>query len=305
MTNPANRKILTGLFIASIFILLPLLFYPWDNRYFSRSLMAFWDLGHVGLFAGVVFTGLYYRQRLTQLSLVRRLVLAIAFALLAGGLIEAIQFYLGRDASFYDMSLDVLGAVLAVSWYPKHDFYRYPASAVLRWLCVGVVLACLIPTARYLYDEYSARQDFPVLADFDSPLQVTRFGGNTGLEWDDRSLRVYLTTGYYYSGFALKYFPRDWTGYGEVVLDVQNPGEDIIKLTCRIHDLSHNEAYSDRYNRQFRLPPGEQEIRIDLADVRAAPKSRPMDMKHIGALGCFTTKLASPAVLIIQSIYLL
>lgn len=303
MTNPVNRKILTGLLITGVVVLLPVLFYPWDNRYFPRSLLAFWDLGHVALFAGMVFSGLYFRQRLTQLPFVRRLVLAVAFALLAGGLIEVFQFYLGRDASLYDLSLDVLGAVLAISWYPKHDFYRYPASAVFRWFCTIVVMACLIPTARYLYDEYSARKEFPVLADFSTSLQTTRFGNNPGLELSDNSLRVYFTTEQY-SGFGLRYFPRNWSGYREVVLEVYNPGEDVIRLTCRIHDLSHNEAYNDRYNRQFRLLPGEREIGIKLAEVMTAPKTRTMDMKHIGALGCFTTKLASPAVLIIQSIYL-
>lgn len=303
MTDPANRKTATRLLIISLVIFLPLLFYPWDNRYFPRSLKAFWDLGHVGLFAVIFFIVLCYRQRLTKLPLVSRFILAAGFALLAGGTIEIIQYYLGRDASFYDLSLDVLGAVLAVSWYPKLDFYRYPASAVFRWFCTIIAVACLIPTARYLYDEYSARQDFPVLADFSTSLQATRFGNNPGLELSDNSLRVYFTTEQY-SGFGLRYFPRNWSGYREVVLEIYNPGEDAVELTCRIHDLSHNEAYNDRYNRQFHVPTGHQEIRIDLTEVENAPKTRRMNMDRIGALGCFTTNLSTPAVLIIQSIFL-
>jgi len=303
MKTDQNKKIVTVLAFVFAVMLLFLLFYPWDNRYYPRSLKAFWDIGHVGLFAVLVFIMLYYRQRFTKLPFVHRFVLAIGFALLAGGMIEIVQFYLGRDASFYDLSLDVLGAVLAISWYPKQDFYRYPASAILRWSCVIAVIACLIPTVRYLYDEHSTRQDFPVLADFSTPLQTTRFGDNPGLELFDNSLRVYFTTEQY-SGFGLRFFPRNWSGYREVVLEMYNPGQDVIKLTCRIHDMSHNDAYDDRYNRQFRLSPGQQEIRIGLTEVETAPNTRSMNMNRIGALGCFTTNLSTPAVLIIQSVFL-
>ena len=87
-------------------------------------------------------------------------------------------------------------------------------------------------------------------------------------------------------------------------LVVDNPNQEDIVLTCRIHDVLHNHVYDDRFNERFSIKPGAQDIIIDLGRVEAAPQSRSMDMNRIGALGCFTTNRILPVDLIIRQIAL-
>ena len=68
-------------------------------------------------------------------------------------------------------------------------------------------------------DEWMAEKQFPVLSDFENPLEVHRWVGDAKFDIDKTislhgtsSLKVRLNTSKY-SGVFLKYFPSDWQGY--------------------------------------------------------------------------------------------
>ena len=282
----------------------PLLFIPWDNSYHPRSLKLIWNFGHVPLFAAVSGMLMPYLKRSGIRIFELRLAILIILVLLAGIVIETLQFYAGRMFSIQDIYLDIIGACLvpAIIGPDSEVLFRYSIT-VLR-LVVGVCLiTALYPLGVSLLDEYHARRQFPLLAGFESRRELDRFGGGSRLQLTDYGLEVSFGTEKY-SGFSLKYFPTDWRGYKYVNIDLHNPGSTIVDLTCRIHDQLHDQSYGDRYNQRFPLGPGRNLIKINLDDVALAPRNRKLDMKRIGGLGCFTISLPEPLILVIKKITL-
>ena len=282
----------------------PLLFMPWNNYYESRSLKEIWNFGHVLLFAcSTILLSAYwpwFRGRLFE----TQIVILVSLALTVGMGIEIIQLHTGGDFSLRDVCLDVTGACLVPALKPqcRASFTKY-SLWMLRLVVFTYLLARAFPVGISLVDEYRAERDFPILAGFESSLELERFTGGNRLKLMQEGLQVSFGTEQY-SGFSLKYFPADWTGYHVLKLDVLNPGKDGFYLTCRIHDQHHDQSYQDRYNRWFTIYPGKHTLEINLEDVRTAPLSREMDMKKIGGLGCFTVKLPVPRVVIIRKIVL-
>ena len=118
-------------------------------------------------------------------------------------------------------------------------------------------------------------------------------------------MAVALTTAVY-SGFFLKDAPRDWRGYHDLIVELVNPSDTPLPLTCRIHDREHtaNHRSSDRFNRRFSLAPGPNRLTISLTDVETAPRGRLMAMDQIYEFGCFVHKLEQPRRLIVRGIRL-
>jgi len=199
---------------------------------------------------------------------------------------------------------DLTGAALAAA--------RSGAAAPGSWRAVRMLvqvlaLAALVlmlrPPAAAALDEWRASRQFPVLIEFRYPNEVNRLALNPRLTLVEQGLRIRFGTEHY-SGFTLRYFPRDWRGWGYLELAFDNPGHGELSLTCRIHDVHHDNDYHDRYNDTFRIAPGYQVLRLPLARVASAPTNRRMDMEHIAAVGCFTIDLDRPRELILRRIAL-
>ena len=164
-----------------------------------------------------------------------------------------------------------------------------------------------------LLDEFISIRQFPVLADFETPFEQSRFRGmaacgrSNQVAWSGRgSLMLRLTTDTY-SGTSLQYFNGDWSAYKTFSCAVFNPGKNTVNLLLRIHDLLHERGtmeYSDRYNTAFRLLPGWNPLTVSLADVRNAPKDREMDMGQIKGVGFFVVHEPEPLILYLDTLKL-
>ena len=189
----------------------------------------------------------------------------------------------------------------------------------VRFLLPGLLLMFTIVVhnrglAVVLIDDYHARQQFPVLADFSAPFEVSRWQGGSVVQiahdsghFGDDILKIDFTTERY-SGVILQHFPRDWQGYTVLRLEYYNPSEELIYITCRIHDRVHVEGdqlYSDRFNRQIQLHPGWNDFQIRIQDVVNAPKNRQMDINDIMELGVFVSRQKHPQTLYISEIRLI
>jgi len=76
----------------------------------------------------------------------------------------------------------------------------------------------------------------------------------------------------------------------------------------RINDKEHfsnGQFYSDRFNRQFILSSGWNNIDIAIDDIRNAPKTRVMNLRAIGNLGIFTVNLKHPRLIYIDDVRLI
>lgn len=268
-----------------------LLFVGGPDAQSMRSLRQGWQFGHVLLF--FLAAWLVLPLLLRRFSAGASVALLLLAAGLLGALVEWLQGFVGREVSWTDVRLDVIGAALgsaAVGTGPARWILPALALPVLLWLDA-------LPLGWALLDEYRARRDFPVLARWESELELERLQPGAGMHIDnaplrpgERALRVPLQPAAF-AGFHLQYLPGDWRGYGALELELYLPPGAPGSITCRVHDAAHDNRFSDRFNRRFAVAPGWNRLAMPLDDIRHAPRVREMDMARLRGVGCFFAEL--------------
>lgn len=279
----------------------------------TRSFFYLWESGHLFLFfLGWHLLYILY-PRLSAFNFSRQLLLLLGVTLVCVGGVEGLQSALsGKSLSVGDILGDVAGALLYLSFRYRREGARYFLLHGMALLLAGIVFW---PFFCSLFDELLARRQFPLLADFETPFEKSRFEGSTGsgARSDERafhgrhSLRLSLLPGPW-SGMTLKYFPADWQGYSCLHFSLYNPGSQPVSLEVWIRDVVHEQGdrpYNDLFSRIIDLPAGcWTEVRISLAEVRTGPKSREMELDQISGLGFFVEKEKNPLTLYLDTIRL-
>lgn len=301
------------IFILAMALLTALFFFGGPDYHSSRSFKHFWNLGHILYFSFFPFLILSFECFRKQNPIAQVSIIIIA-TLLLGILVELGQSAFSRTPDIGDLFRNLIGAGVALCFLlPVRK--RFPSKLLLLFKFILVILTGLQirPIAVALIDEHHARNEFPVLSDFQRAMQLDRWegGADISIEKDinvqgNRAMRADLDT-QLYSGFTLKYFPRNWRGYQWFRFRIYNPSEEAIRLTCRIHDKWHTQGpqlYADRFNRTRSIPVGWHTIAIPLDDVRMAPAGREMDLGRIYAVGFFATQLPRPRTIYIDDLRL-
>jgi VanZ family protein len=289
------------IFLVWVLVMAPLLFLGGPDYYSPRSVSLSWQLGHPLLFFMLVTLGLEAFAALGKRPWLQLLGLALLLTLLVGGAIEWLQQFVGRQSSWGDVRLDLLGAAVAVAWAGLRQARRgvWMPRAVLVGALLTLVIMDLRSLAVALVDEHRMRRSFPVLADFSTPFELERWAStfpHSVVPAPDGSaghvMKVALRPAPY-AGFSLRYFEGDWRGFGRLAIRVFNAQPEALDLTCRINDRQHetDNRFADRYNGRFVLVPGWNNLEVPLATVRAAPAGREMDMGRITGVGCFVAGL--------------
>lgn len=285
------------------------------DYYAPRSYQYAWNLGHVLAFSIWTYLCLFYFHKVNRLSFLEQLYLFLIVAAVLGSGIEMIQSQIGRASNWNDVINDVLGSMLAVFLFSPQ---RHQITRTMLFLSSFILVFTIVAHNRglvvVLIDDYHARQQFPVLADFSAPFEVSRWQGGSIVQIaldsanaGDDILKIDFTTERY-SGVRLQHFPRDWQGYTALQLEYYNPSEESIYITCRIHDRTHvkgDQLYSDRFNRLIQLHPGWHNFQIRIQDIVNAPMSRQMDINDIMELGVFVSRQKHPQTLYISEVRLI
>lgn len=270
------------------------------------GLRALHDFAHAPIFGCVALLFLYALRsypRVDALSPARQYLIAAMGAVVFGALTELAQIPVGRDSSWFDVRSDLLGATAFLALFSVVDtrIHGRGIRAVAMVIGVGLLLFHSLPAA-YAAFAYERRADaFPVLADFTQQMDTFFFLPQRAsidpvsmpAEWKtspgERTLQVRFGAGQY-PGLDFHEPAPDWRGYGTLALDVTNPTNLPLTLTLRVHDARHIPDFKDRFNRSFDLPPRKRQVlRIPLAEIASAPRTRPMDMQHIAGVMLFRT----------------
>jgi len=276
-----------------------------------RSSKELWNLGHIVYFAVTVYL-LVELRLLKRFSLPVQWLALLMLSLLWGTLIEVLQYDTQRTPDLADIFRDLTGCLLVLSFHPALlKLSSYSGLLLIRLLVSLLLIIQLIPLSIALIDETIARQQFPVLSNFETPFELDRWkktGEIVQLNPDPESfqLKVELTTSTY-SGNGLKFMPSDWRGYKSVKLKIFNPSGKPLKLVVRIHDVEHETdpgayAHSDRFNTRVKLNQGWNDITISLVKVESAPRKRKMDLSRIADISFFAVRLPAPRVIYVDSI---
>lgn len=251
--------------------------------------------------------------KIRQMSLLRQAVWLLGAGLLVGAAIECGQSFIERSVSLRDLLRDLEGVALALVFLSPG---RKGLPAVKRFglqvVLAGLVIFECCPLAMAVTDEIIAKRQFPLLADFETPVEVSRTDSQQVSRTDlvarhgRYAAKIKLTTEQY-SGAGLKYFPGDWSSYQHLNFSLYNEGTSSLRLICRINDRRHVEAeqhYEDRFNRPIDLVKGWNDIQIALDEVADAPQDRRMDMQQIQGFYVFAVQLPQPREVYLDYVYL-
>lgn len=287
---------------------------------------ALFDAGHavVSGYLALVFWRLIVAWNGHARASGRDYFLAFVLTLASGLAIEIVQIFLPRDADLGDLLRNFLGtlAFLLAAWACERDpggpFRRgwLPRTTVLTTSALLLMLA-FVPVGR-IASSYAQRDTaFPRLCDFDSdwedpfirlvearleriprPDAWEHGAGSPGrrkpaVAGADKVARVTFQQATY-PGFTIKEPFPDWRAYRDLVFEVFSKLPGPVELVLRIDDAHHNQLYSDRFNRTLTVVPGANVFRIPLAEVRSAPQSREMDMRHIAKVVVFAVEPPAP-----------
>ncbi len=90
-----------------------------------------------------------------------------------------------------------------------------------------------------------------------------------------------------YPGFYPALSHKNWAGYESFSFNVYNPSCETIELTLRIDDKKESFKYSDRYNKTFKISPGNNKLMIALDDLKTSISQRPMNLECINRFMVF------------------
>lgn len=257
----------------------------------NRIMNELWDLGHVAGFFSLMFFVYKTSRVFSGLSWRLQLLVAVTAASVLGLIIEVIQFYTGRSFSIHDVYLNIVGTLTGVAIFSNWNKFL---SKKIVWLLRVLVLLLWLTVSRdaivYSLDAMHARQQFPSLISLEYPFELSRFNGAkvhvevVQFEQHDVIEAEFMPAKY--STLTLDHFPRDWTGYKTLKLDLYNGQDEEAEIHLRIHDIAHfpGTLYTDRFNASYPLQPGWNTVQISLEAVRQAPRGREMDMTKIHQL---------------------
>jgi len=291
-----------------------LLFAGGPDYYSPRSFKNIWDLGHILFFSVLSYLILLSWSKNERMSLLLQAFSILFIALFLGTLIEIVQAGSRRSPDVLDATRNVIGCLLTLSFLmPSKKTFPKFLLRPLQAITILLLIAALFPAVKSISDEIVALRQFPVLSDFETPFEIGRWSGNAKLSIDNdihfhggSSLKVFLKTSNY-SGAGLRYFPGNWSNYKYLHLNIFNPSNEPLKITCRIHDRRHTEGiqvYNDRFNRSQVLLKGWNQIAIPLDQVENAPKTRKLDLRKVQKMAVYVYRLPQPRVIYIDDVRL-
>ena len=283
---------------------LPLFFIDLDRWIgnIPSEVHSFAHAGFFGMLALLLLAMPWVRDRRYPVRAARVLLIV----LLIGMIIELIQPLFGRSAGFQDIRQNLAGAAAAVSLYAPSGTQR----RLLMGVAAVLVTLELAGPGIGLWDRTLAQMQFPVLGEFETRFEHRRWSSGAPNETvtraGARSLRIELEPGRY-AGATLRRSFGDWSGYAYLEMSLYNPDVEALPITVSIRDHEHfrrGGEYHDRFNGQFDLQHGWNDLRISVAGIRDAPAERTLDLADLSEMVIFTANLEQHRVLYLDRVRL-
>lgn len=295
-------------------ILTILLFVGGPDYESHRIVQQIWDVGHIVLFLMLSYLTLNFIRKY-KLSYITQFLIIVALSFIFGLSVELVQLLVGRDFELQDLANDVSGAIIGYFvYYLLHAKISKLGKIIAALSIVLLLMISLYPLANVLVDEVKMKNEFPVLSDFESPTQLSR--------WDVKQANLSLHRNHVQQGeyslqaiflpdafpdITLQHFPRDWSGYKNIRFSLYNKAQDPIVIELKIYDEDHMKygyQYTDRFNRELLLQPGWNNISISLNEIFNSPEKRTMDIARIKSFSLFLKDVTSPVTIFLDDLKL-
>ncbi|UCC80217.1 MAG: VanZ family protein [Candidatus Zixiibacteriota bacterium] len=249
--------------------------------------------------------------------------IAFVLAVIIGGLSEYQQIAGPRDADVMDFLKDVAGAFSFLASYAIFDrrmeLYRNARRGRMKTVifiaaALSIVLA-LIPIALKGIACIRRHEISPAICTFDSfwenyyleasHAKIKKAEIPTGLTGFSIDYIVYIEFDVAsYPGFKIEGPFPDWSDYRYLGFMVYSELKDPLILHVRIDDTHYRGTYQDRFNHEFNIIPGLNDIQIPLDDIKHGSVYRELDIDSIKALYIFASYPDKPFGLFIGDIKL-
>lgn len=279
-----------------------------------RIIKHVWDFGHVVLFAALSYIMLDLVRDIS-LSSIYKFLIIIILSFIVGLSIEVVQLVVGRNFEIRDLVSDISGAVIGyIVFYMLHKKHSLSSEILLSLPIFLLLIINIFPLFNAIIDEIEMRNKFPVLSNFESYRELSR--------WDVNQVNLSLSKDYKVEGenslqaiflpdefpdITLQHFLRNWTGFKLLNVSVFNPDSNDIEIEFKIYDRQHIDngyKYNDRFNKIINLKSGWNHLKIKLTRVINAPKNRRMDIDNIKSMSFFMVDLARPKILYFDAVFL-
>ena len=270
------------------------------------------NAGHVALFGVFSLASLRCARALAKGRGVHPLLpFALAFLITVGFsvLTEFLQYFSPRDADLGDFLRNLCGGMAALLLVLAFDreALRFQARGrpLVRTMLVVVSMGLLVVSfmsVAVLTRAYLERsRAFPRICGFQSSWEKSFYGVRDaklavtkwpkGINADPEDLAGYITfLRSTYPGFKVKEMVPDWRDYDRLCFTVYSELRSPIELVLRLDDVHHDDQLADRFSRSLTIKPGINEIVVPLAEVKAGPEDREMDMERIRSLVLFAIR---------------
>ena len=283
-----------GFLIASFLMLVPL---PFEGR-LEATLV---DLGHAPMFGGITLAVLWLWQRFRPLSRfgrdwIGRLALVALCVFAFGIAIEIAQSLTGRKAAMHDVVANGLG--IAAMTLTCFAVLRYRQGTPRKWpnyvaivLASGCFIAAFVHPVTIAMDIYAVRRDFPLIASFESPIELTRwyFDGCRGtlapenVTHGERAMRLSIAPVDYPSATLIETF-SDWSDISQWQVDMTLDAEygSPLQICLKVIDAEHRDYHSDVSRMWFELRPGKTTVlTFPRAEILDGPDGRKLQLSNI------------------------
>ena len=267
----------------------------------TRAVYELQNAGHVLIFSLITFSLIYALHRYWfKTSLWPPIICALSFGLFFGGATEFIQPNFGRDSSWDDLYKDIQGSAAGLFFYIAFNFSNWKRYFFAVVASAIVIFGLSSPFAMF-YAKQKRDAKFPMLGDFESAIESRYFEKSySGVftrvlapkEWSSNHSTVARVEFHPGSWPGLQAFDLrgNWGKYQNLKFSVFNPQNENLNLVVRIHDASHNQEHSDRFNQTFAIKPGEHEISIPIEKIKTTRSGREMKMGKIRVLMLYMSK---------------
>ncbi|MEJ2602698.1 MAG: hypothetical protein P8172_05325 [Gammaproteobacteria bacterium] len=262
-----------------------------------------------------LFSAIVFRLALPSLGALRAALFAAAAVLLAAPAGETAQLLAGQKFSLHDIRQDLLGGACALLALVAHygrregriDSRRARAITAGAWLLSFAVLA---PVLWWTWVLAARAAAVPVIAGFEGAWEESLITAGERIEkpagWPAAGLYVLrvATPARKYAGVRfLDPYPH-WGGFTDLRFVAGTDDRETRRLAFRVHDVYHNQQYSDRFNRAFTIGPEPREFCIPLDDIQQAPDNRQMDLDAIDGMTFFLVDTDGTEVFLLDAIRL-
>jgi hypothetical protein len=238
--------------------------------------------------------------------------LAAAFT---GGAIEFLQSYVGRTALWHDFFLDLLGIAIATAFVlwrgDRHSWARVAFIALILFFPAQLYRVPFISIAAY-----RTHDTFPVIANFEGRYDGLLWAGSTekevgveaiedGPDGPTRVLRISGEPPNHWPATYMRRFPRDWSDYGTISLDVRLVGESSteVKLGVRLDDFSGLKKQENVYQ-TFVVTPEWQTVTFMFEGLPVRNSERVFEHNDVDRIILYIPRPKAPTTLEIDNILL-